>query len=134
MSTRPTKSQLPSRIMIAFCVVVMGYHLLVITGVIPYGVAWGGKLETDSQMIVFESISILIVSVLLLTLLMWDGVVPRVVPHKVLRFMLWGFVVLFLLNTIGNLFAESIYERAIATPLTLISAILLYAVVRRQES
>lgn len=119
--------------MIALCVVVMGYHLLVITGVIPYAVAWGGKLETVSQMIVFESVSMLIVAILLITLLMWERVIPLIVPQRVLRFILWGFVLLFVLNTIGNLFAESIYERAIATPLTLMAAILLYVIVRRRE-
>ena len=43
---------------------------------------------------------------------------------KTIRVILWGFLILFLLNTLGNLFAKSIFEKSLAV-LTLIFAILL---------
>ncbi len=35
-------------------------HILIISGVIPYQYVWGGRLESNEQMLRFESISMII--------------------------------------------------------------------------
>lgn len=34
------------------------FHLLVLTGVIPFGIVWGGRLSNQQEIIRFEAISI----------------------------------------------------------------------------
>ena len=36
------------------------FHICIIIKIIPYNIAWGGRLTNDNEMYVFESISILI--------------------------------------------------------------------------
>ena len=36
------------------------FHICIITKMIPYNIAWGGRLTNDTEMYVFETISILI--------------------------------------------------------------------------
>ncbi|MGV3588417.1 MAG: hypothetical protein ACO1OF_15540 [Adhaeribacter sp.] len=34
------------------------FHLLVMVGVIPFNIVWGGRLKSTSEMLLFETISI----------------------------------------------------------------------------
>ena len=36
------------------------FHICIILKIIPYNIAWGGRLTNDAEMYVFETISILI--------------------------------------------------------------------------
>jgi hypothetical protein len=48
------------RIMFILLTIVTAFHLGLIVKLIPYNLAWGGHLHNNSEMYVFESISILI--------------------------------------------------------------------------
>jgi hypothetical protein len=43
-------------------------------------------------------------------------------------------VLVFGLNTIGNLFAKSLFEKAVFTPLTLILALLIWIILRKDKT
>jgi hypothetical protein len=47
-------------ILIGLLIAVILFHIAVIVKVIPYGIAWGGRLQNDAEMYVFEAISILV--------------------------------------------------------------------------
>lgn len=81
-------------------------------------------------MIVFESVSLFINLFIIALLLMKIGRIKGVIPERFIIIIFWVLIVVFSLNTIGNLFAENIWERAIGTPLTLIIAFLLWIIVR----
>lgn len=57
-------------ILLGLLIVVILFHIAVIAKAIPYDIAWGGRLQNDSEMYVFETISILINLFLGLLLLM----------------------------------------------------------------
>lgn len=105
------------------CVVV--FHLLVLSGVIPYHIVWGGRLENATQMYVFETIAITINLAIIVVVSIKGGYIRPFLPSKVVTSLLWDLVILFALNTVGNLFAESKVEMALFTPLTFISTVLL---------
>jgi hypothetical protein len=42
-------------------------------------------------------------------------------------------VLVFALNSVGNLLAKSLFEKAVFTPLTLISAILIWIILRKDK-
>ncbi|PCI03772.1 MAG: hypothetical protein COB79_00140 [Zetaproteobacteria bacterium] len=111
-------------LVILFCVLV--FHLLVLVGFIPFDTVWGGRLETQSQMYVFETVSIIINTIIMLVVSMKAGYIKAYLHMKIINTILWFLVVLFTLNTAGNILAMSWLETLIFTPLTLISAFLFY--------
>ncbi len=104
--------------------VVLVFHTLILMSVIPYDIVWAGKLKNTNEMIVFESISISINTILLFVLLLRGQFLNINKSERAVIIVLWFFVIVFSLNTAGNLFSKTSLETFIATPLTFISAIL----------
>ena len=123
-------AQNATRIMLGLLSMVILFHLLVIMKVIPYTIAWGGRLQTDEQMYMFETTSILINLFLGFILLMKGRYINYQFKNKTLNIVLWIFLGLFILNTIGNIFAQSTFEKMFAL-LTLLLAFLVWVILRR---
>jgi hypothetical protein len=103
------------------------FHILILTKVIPYSIAWGGRLKSDQEMYVFEFISIFINAFFVFVLLQKGELVKPLFSAKALSIILWAFFVLFVLNTIGNIFAQTNMERFF-TLLTLLNAVLIWRI------
>lgn len=103
---------------------VLIFHFLVILKIIPYNIVWAGKIENDAQMNLFESISILINFILLTAILVKGNILRLKINRIIIQVILYLFVVIFALNTVGNLFAKMSLETYIFAPLTFISAFL----------
>lgn len=103
---------------------VLGFHLLVLARVIPYTIVWAGKLESVAQMQVFEAVSIGINAFTLFIVGTKGGYGWAGTPRWLVDGALWVFTILFALNTVGNLFAQTSFETIVFTPLTLVSALL----------
>lgn len=108
------------------------FHTAVIAKAVPYNVAWGGRLQNDSEMYVFESVSILINLFLGLLLLMKADWIKFKFKEKATDFMLWIFLALFVLNTVGNIFAKTNFEKWFAV-LTFVFAILIWTVLKKKR-
>jgi hypothetical protein len=102
---------------------VIVFHVLVLTGVIPFQMVWGGRLSERQEMFVFEAISILLNALMLLAVGLHTGLFRLSVNRKITTVALWLMVILFLVNTVGNLFSNNRTEMII-TPLTLILGLL----------
>jgi hypothetical protein len=113
------------------CAVIL-FHLCIIANLIPYHIAWGGRLQNDSQMYVFESISIAINLFLGTVLLMKAGFINSYFSPKTITVILWIFCVIFTLNTIGNLFARTDFERSFSL-ITLVFAMLIWIILRSER-
>lgn len=105
------------------------YHLLIVTQIIPYNITWGGRLDTLSKMYVFEAISITINLLIMAVIATKGGYLKAIIPGKIVTVLLWALVVIFSLNTIGNVFAKTLFEALVFTPITLVSAIFCYRMV-----
>ena len=108
------------------------FHFCIILKVIPYNITWGGRLKNDSEMYIFEAFSIIINLFLMLVLLMKGGYLKFKFSEKVINVILWIFVIIFLLNTVGNVFAKTDFEK-IFTGLTLLLAVLIWLIVRKKN-
>ena len=113
------------KILIGICLAATIFHLLILVKIIPYEITWGGKLKNDNEMYVFETISILINTFFTYILLQKGRFVKPFFGDKTISIILWIFFVIFTLNTIGNLFAKTTFEKSF-TALTLVSAILIW--------
>ncbi|MFO0507892.1 MAG: hypothetical protein ACK5YS_03380 [bacterium] len=106
------------------------FHSCILLKIIPYDITWGGRFQNDQEMYVFETTSIAINLFLIWILLMKGDFVQYKFPVKVIHVILWIFVVVFTLNTVGNIFAKTLLEKAF-TLLTLGSAVAIGFVLRR---
>jgi membrane protease YdiL (CAAX protease family) len=117
-------------ILLAILGVVLVFHALVLLKVIPYDIAWGGRLSSDEEMYVFETVSIGINVFLGWIVMMRCDLVRFKFSSRVLSIILWIFFVLFVLNTIGNIFAKTLLEKSFAI-LTALSAFLIWKINKR---
>jgi hypothetical protein len=117
----------PIIIALTIAVLTIVFHCLILVKVVPYTIAWGGRLKDDKQMYVFESLSIIILLLLIAVLLMKGDYISSIINGKALDVILWIFFGLFLLNTVGNLFAKTKFEKYFAI-ITGILAVLMWMI------
>ena len=117
------------QLMLGLLSIVIVFHLLIIVKVIPYEIAWGGRLANDTEMYAFETLSILINIFLGLILLKKGGYIRFRFKERTMNIVLWFFLVVFILNTVGNLFAETNFEKSFSL-VTLILAGLIWKILR----
>lgn len=122
--------KLALRVIQGLCIAILLFHFLVISEIVPYEIVWGGRLSNRSEMIQFEVVSILVI--MLLFALVW--LKGRNKNHWLIDTLLWLFVALFAVNTIGNLFSKSTFEMVVFTPLTLIAAIFCARIAIQQKA
>ncbi|MGI8892194.1 MAG: hypothetical protein ACR2GN_01915 [Bacteroidia bacterium] len=103
--------------------IIVFFHLFVLTGVIPFEMVWGGRLNNREEMIQFEIISIVINIIMLLVVLARAGIIGAGIKQGIIRVALWLMFILFLLNTVGNIFSDNELEKLIFTPVTIILAV-----------
>tara|TARA_R110002049_G_scaffold122473_1_gene277343 strand:- start:163 stop:579 length:417 start_codon:yes stop_codon:yes gene_type:complete len=99
------------------------FHFLVLLGIVPYQIVWGGRLQNQSEMINFELVSILLNFLMLAIVAIQAKIVKLKVHPIVVKIALWLMVFIFVMNTIGNIISLNDIERYIFTPLTLLLAI-----------
>lgn len=122
------------QVMLVLLFLVLIFHVLVLTQIIPDTIVWGGKFENADQLQQMELVSILVNAILLFLILVKGTILKIKLPALLITILLWIFVVLFFLNTIGNLFAETMTEKIIFTPLTLISAFFCLRIVTEKKA
>jgi hypothetical protein len=99
------------------------FHLLVVTGVVPFQIVWGGRLKDTSQMLVFETLSILLNLLMLLVVAIQASLVKVSLNRMTLKIAFWLMGLLFFINTIGNLVSLNSLEQVVFTPVTLLLAL-----------
>lgn len=120
------------KIILSIVVAVIIFHLSILFKIIPYEITWGGRLKTDSEMYVFETISIIVNLLFGTTLLIKGNYLKQIVSLGVVNVILWIFLILFGMNTIGNLLAETIFEKSLSI-LTLALSILIWIILKAKD-
>ena len=109
------------------------FHLGILIKITPYEITWGGKLKNDAEMYLFESISVLINLFLGYVLLIRGEYVVKLIPAKGVNIILWIFLFIFGLNTLGNIFAETLFEKSLSL-LTHVFTFLLWNVLKKSKN
>ncbi|MFV5703304.1 hypothetical protein ACM55F_15655 [Flavobacterium sp. XS2P12] len=118
------------QIMLGMLLMVTVFHFFIIVKLIPYDIAWGGRLKNDAEMYTFEAISIIINLFLILILSIKGNYLKFRVKEKVINSIFWIFFILFILNTIGNLLSKS-YSEKLFSVFTLILALLIWNILKK---
>lgn len=116
------------KILIGLLVIVIVFHFLILFKIIPFDIVWGGRLKSEQEMYVFESISISM-NLFLLWIL---SLKIKNIKHKFINITLWIFFVIFSSNTICNLFAHTSFEKYFSV-LTFIFALLLLKILWKKN-
>ncbi len=105
------------RAMLIIFAVFVVFHVFVIAGMVPGEIVWGGR--ADGRLLQFElvSISLLLIFAAVVAL---RGRVRQKTPWLLTTIALWIMALLFALNTVGNLLAETTTETLLFTPVTLL--------------
>ena len=123
-------------LIIMFCILggILIFHFLVFSELIPYDKVWAGKLNSVPEMKAFETFSIVLNAFILTILVVKYNLLERKKRHKAIDILIWIFSAFFALNTIGNLFAQSIIELILGTLLTLLLSILCIIIVKKEKT
>ncbi|MCZ2479673.1 hypothetical protein G9H64_01760 [Aquirufa nivalisilvae] len=111
--------KLSVQIFLGFIFLAILFHLLVMAGVVPPDIVWGGRLQSQDELIKMESISLIILVFMALII----AIKARWIFFKIAKvadYVVWLIPLLFFLNTWGNLQALNAMERFIFTPITLV--------------
>ena len=122
-------SRLAIKLMLWLIGAVLLLHSAILVKIIPYEVTWGGRLESDAEMYVFEAVSVLTNLFLAVLLLIKEKHLSSFIPMKVVNILLWAFLILFGINTLGNIFAETLFEKSLSL-LTLIFTYLIWVILK----
>ncbi|MCC2545401.1 hypothetical protein LJY25_03010 [Hymenobacter sp. BT175] len=99
------------------------FHGLIVLGVLPAGIVWGGRVESREQLLVLEAVSITLNLLMLAVAAVRAGLLNVRVRPVVLQIAFGLMTALFLLNTLGNMVSKNELEKAVFTPLTLLLAL-----------
>lgn len=104
---------------IAILLLVTLFNLLVMLGIVPYNIVWGGRLQNTEEMITFELVSIIINLLIIFIVLLKAG---RVLPSasKLGYVLAWLLPIIYFFGILGNLASTSAIERALFVPVTLL--------------
>jgi hypothetical protein len=107
------------------------FHLSIIMGMVlfdytPIDFLWGGRMETREQLLGFEIISLSVMVLCFLIVLIRAERIRIPALMGVARISLWILSVLFLVNTLGNILANTAFEKFFA----IITAILVILCLR----
>ncbi|MDO8998525.1 MAG: hypothetical protein Q7W45_02085 [Bacteroidota bacterium] len=118
------KNLIPERFailgLITLLSIFLTFHILVMLGIIPFEIVWGGRLKNKTEMIKFEIVSVLINLTMLSVVLIRASFIKLPINNTLIKIILWIMFGLFLLNTLGNLFSLNEFERNVFTPITLV--------------
>lgn len=117
------------KILLILFALVSIFHLAILFGLIPYEITWGGRLKSEQEMYVFESISLVINFLMMLIISVYAGILTLKVNPKILRILLIIMAIMFAFNTFGNLFSLNNLESYIFTPITFILSLLCFRLV-----
>ncbi|MDG1105534.1 MAG: hypothetical protein P8N26_05170 [Cyclobacteriaceae bacterium] len=121
--------KLAIKLMLWLIGVIILLHSAILMKIIPYNITWGGRIENNIEMYVFEIMSILINLFLVVLLLLRGRYLSFFIPMKVVNILLWVFLFLFGINTLGNIFAETTFEKSLSL-LTLIFTYLVWVTLK----
>ena len=101
--------------------IVIIYQLLIALGVVPITMAWGGRQNELTPGLRIASIAAMAILALFAFLIRWRaGLVGSREVTLVVKILAWVVTAYMAFNTLGNLTSQSLGEKILLTPLTLI--------------
>ena len=85
------KNQAIIKFLIGITLLATVFHLVVLLKIIPFQIVWGGRLQTEQDMYVFELGSILVNAFFIFVLLQKGMFIKSIFSNKAVSIILWIF-------------------------------------------
>jgi hypothetical protein len=117
-------AKLAGNILLAAFGLLAVFHVLVLLGVIPAEIVWGGMIQgVPSNLITLEIISLLVTLLFLTILAARAGAIPAGRFSGAVRVGVWLIFAYLVLNTLGNLASGVSFENLVFAPVTILLAL-----------
>ncbi|OCT16295.1 hypothetical protein A8709_02355 [Paenibacillus pectinilyticus] len=117
---------LACKIIIAMNTIILMMHVLILLRILPADFVWGGRVYSESDVTILESISIVVQALFILIIAVKAGYLLHGHFKRTVHAAIWVMFGFMVLNTLGNLASNSSMETIIMTPLTGVLALLLF--------
>ncbi|MCB0372533.1 MAG: hypothetical protein KDD31_05965 [Muricauda sp.] len=102
------------------------FHVLVILDLFPYGQTWGGSIEDQSQVIIYEGFSIVSTLIFMLIVAIKLNYLKIKKLKKAADIGIWVMGIFFTLSFIGNLTSKGELERTFFIPISIVLVLLTF--------
>jgi hypothetical protein len=102
----------------------LAFHFLVLVGVVPPEIIWGGQLDSEDSLLAFEGIAISLTALFLGLVALRIGRFGSKADSRWVSVAIWLMTAYFLLNTLGNLASGVGAENFVFAPFSLLIALL----------
>lgn len=114
------------------------FHLSIIIGILffryaPVEFLWGGRLKTKEELLGFEIISLAVMALCFFIVLIKSKRVKMPGLTTAATIALWILVVVFTLNTLGNIFAKTTFEKSFAIVTAVLALLSLRLALERDQ-
>jgi len=100
------------------------FHILVLLGVIPADIVWGGMIQgVPSNLVTLETVALLLTLLFIVIISAKTGYVQAGRLSGVVNIGVWLIFAYLLLNTLGNLASGVSFETLVFAPITIILAL-----------
>ncbi len=100
-------------------------HVLILFGIVPAGIAWGGQVGgSPGNLVVLETIALLVTLLFALIVAVKASFIRTIRFKRAAGLGIWLVFVYFVLNTVGNLASGVTAERLLFAPITILLAVL----------
>jgi hypothetical protein len=100
------------------------FHILVLLGVIPADIVWGGRIQgVPSNLVTLEIVALLVTLLFIAIIAARTGYIQAGKLSGAVNIGVWLIFAYLLLNTLGNLASGISFESLIAAPATIILAL-----------
>ncbi len=106
-----SKGAIEGRALLIIFGLLFSFHLLVLLGIIPPTIVWAGKIKSSKDLILLESISLLVLVIASVFVLLKMRSIHFGLQSWVINIGMWILFVFFSLNTIGNMTAMNPIEK-----------------------
>lgn len=105
-------------------------HIFVLTGVIHYDKVWAGKISSVEEMQRLESFALGFTLFMMAIISIKYRLLKAGKDNTIINLLIWGFCGFFVLNTVTNLFAQSMIELVLGVITTATSTVLCFFIAK----
>lgn len=122
---RLISANLAGNILLIFMGLLVVFHILILLGVMPANIIWGGQFEDRSnEFIIVEVVSLLLTLAFAIIIAAKTGYIKAGNFGKIVSIGMWVIFAYFILNTIGNFASGVAAENWFFAPITIALAVL----------
>jgi hypothetical protein len=117
-------ARLAGNILLASLGLLFIFHVLVLLGILPAGIVWGGQIRgAQANLLTLESAALLVTLLFIVIVAAKIGYIRADKLSGIVNIGVWLIFAFLLLNTLGNLASGVSFENLIAAPITIFLAL-----------